>query len=109
MTPAKYIEFLAEMGIQLEAVNGQLKVTPASRVGPGTIQILRQYKAELLEAISGSSTVSASTQLQETREIDGSVDADNDVYRWELFPSPDPYRPGSPEPILGWPRRGGSP
>lgn len=100
MTPAKYIEFLAEMGIQLEAANGQLKVTPAAKVGPATIQILRQHKAELLEAISGSSTVSASTKPQESRETGSYADADNAVYRWELFPSPDPYRPGSPEPIL---------
>src|SRR5690606_36877874 len=78
---SQYIAFLEEMGIHLQAVDGQLKVTPAKLVGPGTIEVLKRYKAELLAAISGPSTASTSTDSHESRETSESVDAHKPVCR----------------------------
>ncbi|MEX2169675.1 MAG: hypothetical protein WD851_10210 [Pirellulales bacterium] len=51
MTATDYIAFLESMGVTLKVKGDRLQVSPSRLVGPGTLEILKQYKAEIIAAI----------------------------------------------------------
>lgn len=61
MTPQQYIDFLAEHGFKLSIHGDRLRVSDPERIGPGTIQILKRFKTEIVAALRERETESNTT------------------------------------------------
>ena len=60
MTPQQYVDFLATHGFKLWVHDGRLRVSDPSRLGPGTLGILKQFKPEIIAALQQHENISNS-------------------------------------------------